>query len=100
MKFFGSPALLAPLALALAGCAASPHTVQVRITPGTYQVDRVQSALATPAVDEVVRIGPERVLMLTCRSTPPAKIIQFEVELRARHQAQLQSVLTDEGCPA
>lgn len=38
--------------------------------------------------------------MVTCRSTPPAKIIQFEVELRARHKAELQGTLTSEGCAA
>jgi len=57
-------------------------------------------SLATPAVDEVVRIDPQRVLMVLCRSTPPAKIIQFERELRARSQATLQGTHADEGCPA
>ena len=74
--------------------------VEVRITPDMYQVGSVKSSLATPAVDEVVRINPQRVLMVLCRSTPPAKIIQFERELRARNQATLQGTHVDEGCPA
>ena len=82
----------------LAGC--SDSTVEVRITPDAYQVGSVKSPLATPAVDEVVRMDPQRVLMVLCRNTPPAKTIQFERELRARSQAALQGMHTDDGCPA
>ncbi|MDM0043445.1 hypothetical protein QTH91_03040 [Variovorax dokdonensis] len=84
--------------LMLFGC--SDSTVEVRITPDVYQVGSVKSPLATPAVDEVVRMNPQRVLMVMCRSTPPAKIIQFERELRAKNQAILQGTHMDEGCPA
>ena len=98
MRFLGSSTLLA--SLAFAGCSASTQSVEVRITPDAYQVGNVKSALATPAVDEVVRINPKKVLMVMCRTTPPEKIIQFETELSARHQAKLQGTLTHQGCPA
>jgi len=84
--------------LVLFGC--SDSTVEVRITPDSYQVGSVKSALATPAVDEVVRMNPQRVLMVMCRSTPPAKVIQFQIELTARNKATLQGTHSDEGCPA
>ncbi|QNK68626.1 hypothetical protein [Variovorax sp. PAMC26660] len=85
--------------LALAGCFAS-KPVEVRITPTAYQVGDVRSELATPVVDEVVRSKPSRVLIAACRATPPPKIIQFEQELRARHQVELALTLLDEGCPS
>ena len=91
-----------PVALAsatLAGCFAS-KPVEVRITPTAYQVGAVKSELATPVVDEVVRIKPSRVLIAACRATRPPKIIQFEQELRARHQVELTLMLVDEGCPS
>lgn len=87
------------VSLALVGCVGSTRTVEVKIAPDAYQVGAVTSALATPAVDEVVRIDPRRVLMVTCRATPPRKIIQFEVELKARHPAELQLTFS-EDCPA
>ncbi|MBT2332385.1 hypothetical protein J7E49_00460 [Variovorax paradoxus] len=83
----------------LAGCFAS-KPVEVRITPTTYQVGNVKSELATPVVDEVVRIKPSRVLIAACRITRPPKIIQFEQELRARHQVELTLTLVDKGCPS
>ncbi|WP_428001233.1 hypothetical protein [Acidovorax sp.] len=98
MGFVGFSGLLA--LFALAGCSAMTRPLEVHIRPDAYQVGSVKSALATPAVDEVVRVNPRRVLMVTCRSTPPAKIIQFEVELRARHKAELQGTLSSEGCAA
>lgn len=98
MRLIALSALLA--GLALAGCAPSAHTVQVRITPNTYQVGEMTSSLATTAVNEVVRLEPQRVLMLTCVTTPPARIIRFEQELRARNKAQLQGTFTSEGCAA
>ena len=85
--------------VALAGCfAAKP--LEVRITPDAYQVGEIKSALATPAVDEVVRIKPSKVLIVACTATRPAKIIQFHQELEARLQAKLQLTHRDEGCPA
>ena len=97
MRFVGSLTMVA--FLALSGCVASHQTLEVRITPNAYQVGDVKSALATPAVDEVVRINPKRVLMVMCRNTPNAKIIQFEKELRAQYKAELQGTHTEEGCP-
>jgi len=96
MRFFGS--LILAASLSLVGC--SKQTVDVRITPDSYQVGTVRSAIATPAVDEVVRIDPSRVLMVMCRNTPAAKVIQFEMELRARSKAELQGTHTEDGCPA
>ena len=70
----------------LAGCS---KTVNVDVLPSEYRVGDVQSALATPAVDEVVRLKPSRVHISTCLTTPPAKLIQFEVELQARHKTKI-----------
>ncbi|WP_139237598.1 hypothetical protein [Variovorax sp. OV329] len=99
MKLVGSVTVIA--SLVLAGCAGTPQTevVEVRITPDAYQVGSVRSTLATPVVDEVVRRNPQRVLMVMCRATPPAKIIQFQTELRARNKAEIQGTHTTEGCP-
>lgn len=98
MKLAGCSIALA--LLALAGCADFTSSVDVRITPDAYQVGSVKSALATPAVDEVMRINPRRVLMVMCRTTPPVKVIQFQTELAARSKAAVQGTHTDEGCPA
>lgn len=97
MKFIRWSAAFA--SLALAGCFAF-KPVEVRITPTSYQVGDVKSELATPIVDEVVRVKPSRVLILACRAARPPKIIQFEQELRARHQVELTLTLVDEGCPS
>lgn len=86
--------------VAVAGCFASSKPVEVHISPSAYQVGEIKSALATPAVDEVVRIKPSKVLIVACRATRPPKIIQFERELRARHQeVELTLTWVDEGCP-
>lgn len=70
--------------LLLAGCSSSFNTVNVHILPSEYRVGDVKSSLATPVVDEVVRLNPKNVHISTCTETPPAKVIQFEVELQAR----------------
>ncbi|MBT2335951.1 hypothetical protein J7E49_18785 [Variovorax paradoxus] len=85
--------------LTLAGCFAF-KPVAVRITPSVYQVGEVKSALATPVVDEVVRIKPSKVLIVLCKATHPMKVIQFERELKARHSVELSWTLVDEGCPS
>ena len=95
---FVAAVLTAATACALLGCAAT-HTVEVRISPNSYQVGELKSELATPAVNEVLRLNPAKVMMLMCRSTPNAKIIQFERELRARSKAELQGIHTDMACP-
>lgn len=87
--------LLLWLAL-LAGC--GDDTVHVLILPSQYQVGGVASQLATPAVDEVVRLKPKNVHISTCYSTPPAKVIQFDVELQARLDAKVTGGLF-ENCP-
>ncbi len=81
---------------ALAGC--GQHTVHVVVLPTQYQVGDVKSELATPAVDEVVRLKPKRVHISTCYSTPPAKVLQFNVELDARHTAKVTGGVF-ENCP-
>jgi len=88
------------MSVALGGCfAAKP--LEVHITPEAYRVGELRSKLATPAVDEVVRMKPGKVLLIACRATQPAKIMQFQQELEARHQAKLQLlILQDGGCPA
>lgn len=98
MKMIASLALAG--LLALSGCSDWYQTLEVRITPDAYQVNNVKSALATPAVDEAVRVNPKTVLLVVCLPVPPAKIMQFEKELRARHKAKLQITFTDQGCPS
>ncbi|WP_157412452.1 hypothetical protein [Acidovorax sp. Root217] len=97
MKFLRSITLLAALTLASSACIA--QLVGVVVTPDGYEVGGVQWKLATPAVDEVVRLSPTRVLILFCTTTPPAKIIQFETELEARHKVPVQLASWGKACP-
>lgn len=76
-------------ALLLTGCTNSAQPVHVQILPTEYRLGDVQSQLATPVVDEVVRLGPERVQVSMCHSTPAAKVIQFQIELRARLKREM-----------
>ena len=80
----------------LAGC--GNDAVHVHILPSRYEVGGVTSHLATPAVDEVVRLKPKTVHISTCYSTPHAKVIQFDVELQARLNAKVTGGLF-EKCP-
>lgn len=66
--------------------------------PSEYRVADVRSALATPAVDEVVRLQPGRVTILSCRSTPPAKVVQLVAELQARFDGKVAGSLLA-NCP-
>jgi hypothetical protein len=84
--------------LLLAGCGDLSKPLDVRIMPSGYQVGDVKSSIATPVVDEVVRLKPKKVLMIFCRTTPQAKTMQFADELRARLQTDLKGVLL-ENCP-
>lgn len=97
MKLVYKFALL--VTMAIASFPSFAELVGIVITPDGYEVGGIKSKLATPAVDEVVRLSPSRVLMLVCFATPPAKIIQFETELRARHNAPLQLATSDTACP-
>ena len=85
--------------MALTGCSGSNQSVEVHITADSYRTGNVQSKLATPVVDEVVRINPKHVLMMFCRSTPPAKVSQFLDEVRARVKTEVQGTLTEQNCP-
>jgi hypothetical protein len=89
--------LYAGLAMFLAACGKGP-SVEVRILPKSYEVGTVKSELATPAVNEVVRMKADHVLILTCTTTPPAKIMQFREELLARAQPEVQLSFLKEGC--
>lgn len=95
--------LTRPLALtvliALTGCSSSSSVVEVRITPDVYEANGVSSKVATPVVDEVVRAKPTLVLLSFCKSTPNARIIQFERELRARHMSEMKGTFI-ENCPS
>lgn len=82
----------------LAGCNGFHNTVNVHILPSEYRTGDVKSSLATPVVDEVVRLNPKNVHISTCLQTPPAKIIQFEVELRARLKTDITGGFF-EKCP-
>lgn len=73
----------------LAGCAGASGPVNVLILPSQYQVGEVKSSLATPAVDAVVRRKPQAVHISVCQSTPPAKVVQFNIELEARLDAKI-----------
>ena len=82
-------------AVALAGCS---KLVEVRIHPDSYQVGPIKSELATPAVDEVVRLNPKEVVTVFCLNTPPAKVRQFVTELQARSKAKITGRQPTEGC--
>nr|WP_295941650.1 hypothetical protein [uncultured Acidovorax sp.] len=81
----------------LVGCGET-EPVQVLILPSQYQVGEFKSQLATPVVEEVVRLQPKSIHISACKSTPHAKIIQFDVELRARLQPQV-TLGHFEDCP-
>ncbi|MDH0867108.1 hypothetical protein [Mitsuaria sp. GD03876] len=81
-----------------AGCTGGADRVEVTILPDKYVVGAVTSELATPAVDEVVRLKPREVHIHACTSTPSSRIIQFNVELNARLEAKRTLSLTAPGC--
>ena len=76
-------------ALLLCGCGNFLAPLEVHILPSEYRAGEVRSPLATPVVDEVVRRNPKKVHISTCLTTPPAKVIQFEVELQARLKTEI-----------
>lgn len=82
----------------VAGCTGGTDRVEVSIVPSGYIVGSVTSELATPAVDEVVRLKPREVHIHTCAATPPGRVTQFNVELDARHTAKKTLSFTAQGC--
>ncbi|WP_326533815.1 hypothetical protein [Pseudorhodoferax sp.] len=84
--------------VALAGCGGLSNTANVQILPSQYSIGEVKSALATPVVDEVVRLKPKNVHISMCRSTPNTKVIQFNAELQARLNAKITAGFY-EACP-
>lgn len=96
MKKLYFSAGLASLTLAAVVYASEP--IKVFIAPEAYYVGTLKSALATPIVDELVRIKPEEVLIVACHETPPSRIIQFQVEMKARYKGKLQ-MMFEKICP-
>lgn len=92
------PRTLLLSAVLLAGCAGASDTLHVQILPSSYSVGAVRSTLATPVVDEVVRLQPKKVHVSVCRSTPTAKHLQFITELQARSTATVTGGFY-ENCP-
>ena len=90
-------ALFAAFSIILTGCGKGP-SAEVRILPRSYEVGAIKSELATPAVDEVVRMKAGYVLILACTTTPPAKVMQFREELLARAQPEVQLTFIKDGC--
>ena len=89
---------LAVLASLVAGCSGGAGRVEVEIRPSGYVVGAKTSELATPAVDEVVRLHPREVHIHTCTSTPPGKVTQFNIELDARLKTKKTLSFTAQGC--
>jgi hypothetical protein len=86
------------LGVALGGCTRE-EPVLVRIYPDRYETDGVQSSLATPVVDAVVRRQPKVVHIFQCMSGTIDKSNQFWTELNARHKAQIEGgFLPNEDC--
>jgi uncharacterized protein YcsI (UPF0317 family) len=84
-----------PLAFAFTACS---KKAEVTISPTKYVVGAVVSDIATPAVDEVVRLKPSEVLIHTCTATPPARVMQFNTELDARLSTTKTMSFTAQGC--
>lgn len=92
MKYFFS--LLCVVTLA----ACSEKAAEVRVLPSKYEIGVLQSELATPVVDEIVRINASRVLLKTCTSTSPSRVAQLKKELAARSKAEIELTFIKEGC--
>jgi hypothetical protein len=84
--------------LALCACTKTPDEAVVKINSTGYKMDRVQSDLATPIVDEIVRVRSSRVIMNACVNISPGKVIQLQRELAARSTAELVLVRSEAAC--
>lgn len=82
-------AVLVSFGVALLGCSQDEPLV-VRIYPDRYEVEGVQSQLATPVVDEVVRRKPRLVHVYQCMTGATERSFQFWTELNARHKTQME----------
>ena len=86
-------------ATALTAC--TREIAVVRIFPDRYEIGSVSSELATPAVDEAVRLEPGAVHMYVCLNTAPQKTIQFQSELDARYEGEVRlGFMEKDQCPA
>lgn len=86
--------------LVFVGCSQKP--LEVVVTPTEYRVSEIASPLATPVVDEVVKLNPKHVILIQCPNTPNTKIFQFDTELVARISPKIQIAKVSEGeggCP-
>jgi hypothetical protein len=88
------------LAAALLGgaCSGRGKEATVEISPEIYKINSIRSKLATPVVDEAIRLKPSKVTISACSTTPPRKIIQFEREFSARSKAELILVVSQGDC--
>ena len=88
------------LAAALLGgaCSSKDKEATVEISPEIYKINSIKSKLATPVVDEVIKLNPSKVTISACSTTPPRKIIQFEREFSARSKAELILVVSQGDC--
>ena len=90
--------LLVSVAVLLSACTSNREEVEVTISPSQYKVGNVESKLATPVVDEVVKLKPRAVHIHTCTATPPERLLQFNIELDARLEAKKTMSFTAQGC--
>ena len=97
-RCFRSVAAVVMLSLLLGGCFREDPVV-VRIYPDRYEAEGVQSSLATPVVDAVVRRKPKLVQIFQCMNGTIEKSHQFWTELNARHKARIEGgFLPKEDC--
>ena len=88
------------LAASLSGCWTG-DVVTVRVLPSYYELGGMRSELATPIVDEALRLKPSEVRMHACYTTPATKVIQFQTELAARYKGKIGLAFFEKSeCPA
>lgn len=94
-SYWSSAVLIATLTLSSVGCSRDDPLI-VRIFPTRYEVAGIASDLATPVVDEVVRLKPRRVHVFVCLNVPAERHVQFIIELQARHKADIAGGFLEE----
>jgi hypothetical protein len=82
-------------------CGCTGKDVVVQAYPDMYEVGKVRSELATPVVDEAIRLKPKTVLIEACNATPPSRVHQFRDELVARSRAKIfLTFMSADRCPS
>jgi len=71
--------------------------LEVHISSKQYLVGAVRSHMATPIVDEVVRLHPKTVLVHLCPGAAE-KLHPFGIELAARARIKINVKFAQEGC--